>query len=148
MSEIDFEQLKRDETRLGIKSPKKARQQKNVEDLAGKGHYGYHCRKCGEFFQHLWELSAHHNKVHRRRVRRLGSDGLQFSVPSKIPKDWKILKVRRIKNSTQITSTYFISPDLQYVKVHKPVAVEGGVWVFFKPLLNLGSDKPDTKNVI
>jgi len=99
-----------------------------------RGSYGYNCRKCGEHFQHLWQLSQHSANTHGTGRRPLGINGLQFTVPTNITKLHWDRKVHRPKNGSFIAASHLIPKDWQYIRIHAPIEKDGGLWVFIEPL--------------
>jgi len=112
--------------------------------LTKRGSYGYHCNKCHEYFQHLWQLAAHSANTHKTGRRTLGGKGLQFTIPTNIPKNHIDRKIRARKTGANITCTYFIPKTWQHIRIHAPIEKDGGIWVFFEPL-PVEETRPSTK---
>ena len=112
--------------------------------MTKRGSYGYHCSKCHEYFQYLWQLAAHSANAHKTGRRPLGGKGLQFTIPTNITKLFWDRKVHRQKAGSFIASSHFIPKTWQHIRIHAPIEKDGGIWVFFEPL-PVEETRPSTK---
>jgi len=103
------------------------------------------CKHCGEEFDHFWQIGVHMRKVRIKERKDLYKRNQLSPIPTDMPKNYKIIKVEHLRSSTRISSTTFIPPSWDFVKVHKPVDTKHGRWVFFEPLV-LEITKPIAPN--
>jgi hypothetical protein len=94
----------------------------------------YHCKFCGKGFDKKTELMNHRRKVLAKQRRDMLKRSQIIPIPKDIPKQYKNLKVEFVNMCTRVASTFFIPPNWTYIRVHKPVKTQEGLWVFFEPL--------------
>jgi len=99
-----------------------------------RGSYGYHCKRCGEYYQHLWQLSQHHNNTHKPRTRKTGSNGLQWTDPLHIKPDKQNVKTRQVSTNRRIALGWCIPNTWRYIRIWKIQDPQNRLILWIEPL--------------
>ncbi len=102
----------------------------------------YRCRHCPAEFDELWQLANHRRSVLAKQRKEILGRSQIVPTDIKVPKQSKILKVERIHTATRIAATFFIPPNWEMIRVHKPVEAKANkwetvnkIWVCFEPVV-------------